>query len=238
MFAVQFFSSIQDVLCTLNVYNVIANIKEQSVIQRIIFNSSYCLQSDYYLLDCSSHTVITTSYLSFSQNHSLSSQNDFKKILFLSNSLRPIRTVPEDFHKTNFDRNQPLSGERSYPIDYTDNHHDFTCNEAGYLDYLNYWPIWYKSTSRDPSTSEFQKRLRYFIQSCQKIHQWNARKNKYQMEFTYYADWHPDEFEEITTTKQHYTGMKGEMMYTIPVHNNSALRYLMPSLDPCYDILD
>ena len=107
-----------------------------------------------------------------------------------------------------------------------------------YLDYLNQWPIWYKGTSRDPSTSEFQKRLRYFIQSCQKIHQWNARKNKYQMEFTYYADWHPDEFEEITTTKQQYTGMKGEMMYTIPVHNNSAFGYLMRSLDPCYDILD
>ena len=54
MLSIQFFSSVQDVLCSLSVYNVIANIKEQSVIQRIIFNSSYCLQSDYYLLDCSS----------------------------------------------------------------------------------------------------------------------------------------------------------------------------------------
>ena len=61
-----------------------------------------------------------------------------------------------------------------------------------------------KCTSRDVMTEEFKTRLEYFIDSCEKIHDWNM-KDKYWMEFTFYADWHPDEFEEITTTKQRYS---------------------------------
>ena len=89
-----------------------------------------------------------------------------------------------------------------------------------------------KCTSRDPSTEEFKTRLEYFIDSCEKIHDWNTM-DKYRMEFTFYADWHPDEFEEITTTKQRYSGIKTPVPSTIPVYNNSNLRYLMPSMDPC-----
>ena len=58
------------------------------------------------------------------------------------------------------------------------------------------------------------------------------------MEFTFYADWHPDEFEEITTSKQKYSGIRTPMPSTIPVYNNSNLRYLMPSLDPCDDVFE
>ena len=94
-----------------------------------------------------------------------------------------------------------------------------------------------KCTSRDVNSEEFQKRLEYFIDSCEKIHDWNMR-DKYRMEFTFYADWHPDEFEEITTTKQRYSGIKTPVPSTIPVYNNSNLRYLMPSLDPCDDVFE
>ena len=58
------------------------------------------------------------------------------------------------------------------------------------------------------------------------------------MEFTFYADWHPEEFEELTVTTQRYTGVKNPVPSTIPVLNNSNWRYLMPSSDPCDDVLD
>ena len=56
------------------------------------------------------------------------------------------------------------------------------------------------------------------------------------MEFTFYADWHPNEFEQITVTTQRYSGIKNPVPSTIPVYNNSNFRYLMPSLDPCDDV--
>ena len=61
-------------------------------------------------------------------------------------------------------------------------------------------------------------------------------RDKYRMEFTFYADWHPDEFEEITTTKQRYSGIQTPVPSIIVPYNNSNLRYLMPSLDPCDDV--
>ena len=109
---------------------------------------------------------------------------------------------------------------------------DFTCNEKGYLEYLSKWSVAQKSTSRDVRSEEFKKRLGYFVESCEKIHEWNKMK-KYRMEFTFYADWHPEEFEELTTTKQRYSGVKVPVPSITPVYNNTNYRYLMPSMDPC-----
>ena len=121
-----------------------------------------------------------------------------------------------------------FNGE-SYPID---EKADFTCNEKGYVEYLSKWSVADKSTSRDVESEEFKKRLSYFIESCEKIHEWNAKK-KYRMEFTFYADWHADEFEELSTSKQRYSGVKSPVPSITPVFNNTNYRYLMPSMDPC-----
>jgi len=109
---------------------------------------------------------------------------------------------------------------------------DFSCDEKGYVEYLSKWSVAEKSTSRDVRSEEFKKRLGYFVESCEKIHEWNKMK-KYRMEFTFYADWHPDEFEELTTTKQRYSGVKAPVPSITPVCNNTNYRYLMPSMDPC-----
>ena len=109
---------------------------------------------------------------------------------------------------------------------------DFSCDEKGYVEYLSKWSVAEKSTSRDVKSEEFKKRLGYFVESCEKIHEWNKMK-KYRMEFTFYADWHPDEFEELTTTKQRYSGVKAPVPSITPVYNNTNYRYLMPSMDPC-----
>ena len=105
------------------------------------------------------------------------------------------------------------------------------------MHYLNDWPETLKCTSRDVTTPEFQTRLEYFIDSCEKIHDWNIR-GRYDFEFTFYADWDPMEFEELTTTKQRYSGVKAHVPFTVPVYNNSNWRYLMPSSDPCDDVLE
>ena len=73
---------------------------------------------------------------------------------------------------------------------------DYECNEEGYLEYLNNWDLNIKSSSRDITSDEFKERLEYFIDNCNKIHEWN-RKDKYKMEFTYYADWSLEEFEKL-----------------------------------------
>ena len=121
-----------------------------------------------------------------------------------------------------------LNGESSYPIDAKA---DFTCNKEGYVEYLGMWGD-KKGSSRDENSEEFKKRLSYFIESCEKIHEWNAKK-RYPMEFTFYADWHVDEFEELATTKQRYSGIKTPVPSITPVYNNTNYRYLMPSMDPC-----
>ena len=64
---------------------------------------------------------------------------------------------------------------------------DFSCDEKGYVEYLSKWSVAEKSTSRDVKSEEFKKRLSYFVESCEKIHEWNKMK-KYRMEFTFYAD--------------------------------------------------
>ena len=55
---------------------------------------------------------------------------------------------------------------------------------------------------------------------------------KYELEFTFYADWHPEEFEEITASVVRYKGVQPETE-VIPIMNNTNYRYLMPSMDPC-----
>ena len=111
------------------------------------------------------------------------------------------------------------------------------CNIEGYQTYLSLWTEEQKATSRDPESEEFQMRLEYFTESCQKIKEFNTR-NKYQMEFTYYADWSVDEFEALINTVQRYSGMKPEIPAITPVFNNSNYRHLLPSLDPCDDVIE
>ena len=67
---------------------------------------------------------------------------------------------------------------RSFQLD------DYECNQNGYLEYLSRWSVFEKSTSRNPSSTEFSQRLQYFIDSCKRIHKWNTR-HKYEMEFTF-----------------------------------------------------
>ena len=114
---------------------------------------------------------------------------------------------------------------------------DYSCDEAGYLNYLSAWTVTEKTTSREASSAEFKQRLEYFIDSCEKIHEWNLR-NKYHMEFTFYADWHADEFDVMTVTEQRYTGMKPNIPSTTPVLNNSNWRHLLPLTNPCDDVFD
>ena len=57
------------------------------------------------------------------------------------------------------------------------------------------------------------------------------------MEFTYYADWSAEEFEKLGSTTQRYSGMKPDIYETQPFFNNTNHRRLLPSIDPCDDIL-
>ena len=113
-------------------------------------------------------------------------------------------TVPQSHKKPDFDKSKPLTGKTVYPSNPTYEHSDFTCDQNGYLSYLSKWSTIMKCTSRDMMTEEFKTRLEYFIDSCEKIHDWNM-KDKYWMEFTFYADWHPDEFEEITLNNSNHS---------------------------------
>ena len=118
----------------------------------------------------------------------------------------------------------------AYPKDPTDEKSDFSCDEKGYLEYLSRWGD-QKSTSHDVDNEEFKKRLGYFKKSCNTIHKGNG-KRKYKLEFTFYADWSVEEFEEITASVVRYKGVQPETEI-IPIVNNTNYRYLMPSMDPC-----
>ena len=123
-----------------------------------------------------------------------------------------------------------FNGKEAYPKDPTDEKSDFSCDEKGYLEYLSKWGD-AKGTSRDVKSEEFKKRLEYFKQSCKTIHG-GSGKRRYKLEFTFYADWAPDEFEEITASVVRYKGVQPETE-VIPIVNNTNYRYLMPSMDPC-----
>ena len=57
------------------------------------------------------------------------------------------------------------------------------------------------------------------------------------MEFTYYADWSADEFGMLSETTQRYSGINPIILETEVFFNNTNYRYLLPSLDPCDDVL-
>ena len=205
------------------------------LIDKLTYNAAYCLNPGYYYIGCRGPARVNVHYLTFDKTYDLI-QDPYYITLKLEQVVEKWTSVPDSHTSPNIDKSKPLTGKPAYPTDPTNHRSDFTCNQAGYLNYLNHWTETMKCTPRDPVDPEFQKRLEYFIDSCEKIHDWNTR-DKYDMEFTFYADWHPDEFEEITTTKQRYSGIKTPVPATIPVYNNSNLRYLMPSLDPCDDVV-
>ena len=199
-----------------------------------------CINPGYYYFGCDGPASIEIEYMDATEGNEYKEEHKlltspYYKVLKLEQVEEHWTTVPESHKKPDFDKSKPLTGKPAYPKDPTYHASDFTCDEKGYRKYLSKWSPVMKCTSRDPSTEEFKTRLEYFIDSCEKIHDWNM-KDKYWMEFTFYADWHPDEFEEITTTKQRYSGIKTPVPSVIPVYNNSNLRYLMPSMDPCDDV--
>ena len=115
-----------------------------------------------------------------------------------------------------------FNGKEAYPKDPTDEKSDFSCDEKGYLEYLSKWGD-AKGTSRDVKSEEFKKRLEYFKKSCKTIHR-GSGKRRYKLEFTFYADWHPEEFEEITASVVRYKGVQPETE-VIPIMNNTNYRY-------------
>ena len=199
------------------------------LIKDLTDSAAYCLVPGYYYVSCKGPAEVLIVH---GQNNKIVDLRNapYGEVVSLDNGASSI-PMPD------FDKNVPLNGQSAYPQDGTNESSDFTCDQTGYLNYLNHWPESQKCTSRDVTSAEFKKRLEFFIDSCEKIHEWNLR-DKYKMEFTFYADWHPDEFEELTVTTQRYTGVKNPVPSTIPVLNNSNWRYLMPSSDPCDDVFD
>ena len=226
--------------CRLRVSDLSMRTDGLVLLDKITSPHLYCLNPGYYYLGCEGPAVVNVNYVDATKGHEYDvdhdlNQSPYWKVLKLEQIEEHWTSVPGDHRKPDFDKSKPLSGKPAYPKDPTNERSDFTCDQDGYLKYLNKWSVEKKCTSRDVTTDEFQTRLEYFIDSCYKIHDWNMR-DKYRMEFTFYADWHPDEFEEITTTKQRYSGIKTPVPSVIPVYNNSNLRYLMPSMDPCDDV--
>ena len=204
------------------------------LLDKITSEHLYCLNPGYYYIGCDGPAVINVQYVDATPGNEYNVDHDltaspYWKVLQLQQTEEHWTSVPESHKKPDFDKSKPITGKPAYPTDPTNHKSDFTCDEDGYLKYLSKWDPKIKCSSRDVTTSEFRVRLEYFINSCYMIHDWNMR-DKYEMEFTFYADWHPDEFEEITTTKQRYSGIITPIPSTVPVYNNSNLRYLMPSM--------
>ena len=101
---------------------------------------------------------------------------------------------------------------------------------------MSNWTESEKASSRNPEDKEFAERLEYFKENCLKIIKWN-RKDKYKLEFTFYADWSLEEFEKLGSTTQRYTGMKPDIFETEVFFNNTDHMSLHPLTDPCDDVL-
>ena len=112
----------------------------------------------------------------------------------------------------------------------------YSCDSAGYNEYLSNWTEMEKSSSRDSSSEEYKERLQYFIDNCKMINEWN-KKDKYKMEFTYYVDWSAEEFNVFGSTSQSYSGIQPIISEIQVSFNNTNHRYLLPSIDPCDDVL-
>ena len=122
-------------------------------------------------------------------------------------------------------------------FNFIENIDDFECNSKGYNQFLNQWSYEDKCTSRDPSSLEYKQRLEYFIDSCKKIHEHN-KLGEYPLEFTFYADWHSSEFEMITTTTQRFSNVRTSIPDIQFSVNNTNYHYLLPSTNPCDDIMN
>ena len=223
-------------MCQLRVSDVSMKRDGILLVEAFTRTVKYCLNPGYYYIGCNGAATVNVNYLTYNEDHELTAETPYK-VLKLDRVTEQWTSVPSGHKTRDFDKSKPITGKPAYPADPTTKGSDFTCDQAGYLSYLRKWAPEMKCTSRDVNSEEFQKRLEYFIDSCEKIHDWNMR-DRYRMEFTFYADWHPDEFEEITTTKQRYSGIKTPVPSVISVYNNSNLRYLMPSLDPCDDVFE
>ena len=198
--------------------------------------ANYCLNPGYYYVGCDGATRVSWTVIP----KSITSAGDLKPntldltasphgAMFKVERKGEHISVPGS-SKGEFDKSKSLTGKEAYPKDPTDEKSDFSCDEKGYLEYLSKWGD-AKGTSRDVNSDEFKKRLEYFKQSCKKIHR-GSGKRRYKLEFTFYADWHPEEFEEITASVVRYKGVQPETE-VIPIMNNTNYRYLMPSMDPC-----
>ena len=125
--------------------------------------------------------------------------------------LRDVATAPSNDHFSYIENYSQLNSILDVLTNSTcptlNTNSDADCNEEGYKKYLTKWTELEKSTSRDPNSPEFKKRLEYYITSCLIIKEWNQR-NKYLLEFTFYADWSAEEFNQLTATTQRYSGRK------------------------------
>ena len=108
----------------------------------------------------------------------------------------------------------------------------FNCDEEGYMKYLNQWSVEEKGSSRDAASEEFKTRLNYFVESCEKIQEWN-RRDKFKLAFTFYADWSAEEYEALMNSRQRYSGMKVPNPAMSEVFNNTQYHSLVPALNPC-----
>ena len=108
----------------------------------------------------------------------------------------------------------------------------FSCDEEGYVQYLNQWSVEEKGSSRDTDSEEFKTRLSYFIESCEKIEEWN-RRDKFKLAFTFYADWSAEEYEALMNSRQRYSGIKVPNPAMSEVFNNTQYHSLVPALNPC-----
>ena len=208
----------------------------------LLFDKTYgsyilCLDAGYYLIGCNGPAIISVQYQTYNHTFDLSKYPHYIVMPF-RNVLSDWTSIPESFPDKEFNHNKPLTGELAYPADYTNETDDFECSLDGYLAYLSKYPDNIKTTSRNVTTPEFLQRLESFIDNCEKIHEWNMSDNHFPMEFTYYADWSVDEFDEFASTTQRYSGIHTEIPYIEPIYNNSNYRYLMPSVDPCNDEIE
>ena len=140
---------------------------------------AYCLNPGYYYIGCNGAATVNVKYLTYNKDHDLTAAPHYK-VLKLDQVKEQWTSVPSGHKTRDFDRSKPITGKPAYPADPTNKGSDFTCDQAGYLSYLRKWSPEMKCTSRDVNSEEFQKRLEYFIDSCEKIHDWNMR-DRYRM---------------------------------------------------------
>ena len=134
-------------------------------------------------------------------------------------------------HDKDFDHSKPLTGKKPYSEDPYIKTWEIQCDDKGYKKYLRKWKA-QKSYWRDVKSAEYQERLGYFKDSCLIIQYTNAMKAM-KLEFTFYADWSPSEFEDLIQSQVEYRGLQLSD-YEIEIeHKNVNYRYLMPSMDPC-----